>query len=176
MDTLGDPDVELLQHNYSPGTRHNFATPAAAWVLLSIFLLNYIQSTYSDNVINEISQLVTLKTAENKKRNKPFSKRLMIFCLTLAGYSSKAYSYLRTVTKSSIPCRETLRKYRNRVDGSPGISCAALKMITNKVAEMHEKSKKLFLSLACDDMSIRYIFFTDNNLFSMIEVTFKHYC
>jgi hypothetical protein len=90
------------------------------------------------------------------QRNKPFSKRVVIFCLTLAGYLYKAYSYLRTVVKNCIPSTVTLRKYRNKVDGSPGFSSSALKMIKGKVDEMHQKSKYLFLSLSCDDMSIRY--------------------
>ena len=154
----GDPDIEQLQYNITTVTVQSKTAPAAAWILLSLFLLSCLQKSYigSENVICEISDLAVKAAVKGNKRNKPFSKRLMIFCLTLAGYSAKAYNYLQTVVHNSIPSRETLRKYRNRVDGSPGFSSAALKMVKNKVAEMHQQSKKLFLSLSCDDMSIRY--------------------
>lgn len=130
--------------------------PAAAWVLLSVFLLYYLQKNYSDNVIREISDEIVQSAHRGKRRNTPFSKRIMIFSLTLAGYSSRAYRYVRSVANNSLPSRQTLQKYRNRVDGSPGFSSTALKMITSKAEEMSIESKKLFLSLSCDDMSIRY--------------------
>jgi hypothetical protein len=151
----GDPDLE----DYYQAVRKSgnpSSTPLAAWVLVTIFLLFSINRNATDNVIGEISQLCSLAGIQGNRRNKPYSKRLMIFCLTLAGYSAKAYSYLRSAVNYSIPTVETLRKYRNRVDGSPGFSVAALKMVKRKVAEMSEKSKHLFLSLSCDDMSIRY--------------------
>jgi hypothetical protein len=57
-----------------------------------------------------------------------------------------------------------LRKYRNKVDGSPGFSVAAFRMIKRKVSEINIKSKNLFLSLSCDDMSIRNcIYFKPEN-------------
>ena len=149
----GDPDI--LQYNIPTVTVQNKSAPAAAWILLSLLLLSCLKKSYigSENVICEISDLAVKAAVKGNKRNKPFSKRLMIFCLTLAGYSAKAYNYLRTVVHNSIPSRETLRKYCNRVDGSPGFSSAALKMVKNKVAEMHQQSQKLFLSLSCDDIS-----------------------
>jgi len=42
------------------------------------------------------------------------------------------------------------------VDGSPGFSLCALRMVKSKVEELAQDSKKLYLSLSCDDMSIRY--------------------
>lgn len=95
------------------------------------------------------------------RRNKPYSRPLMIFCLTIAGYSARAYKCLRETAKNCLPSTETLRKYRKRVDGSPGFSVPALKMIQRKVEEMKTNSKNLFLSLSCDDMSIRkHVWFT----------------
>jgi hypothetical protein len=41
----------------------------------------------------------------------------------------RAYSYLRNSVKNCLPSIGTLRKYRNRVHGSPGFSLAALHMI-----------------------------------------------
>jgi hypothetical protein len=152
-----DPELEdYYKAVTKPVTQ--FTTPLAAWVLVSIFLLSYIHKNATDSIIGEMSQLYAIASVNGHKRNKPYSKQLMIFCLTLAGYSAKAYSYLRSVAKKCIPTPETLKRYRNRVDGSPGFSLAALKMIKSKVAEMADNSKKLFLSLSCDDISIRAVF------------------
>ena len=96
----------------------------------------------------------------NKKRNKAYSRKIMIFCMTLVGYSTKAYSFLRESAQKCLPSVQTLRNYRKRVDGSPGFSTTAMNMIKQKVTEMHNESKQLFLSVSCDDMSIRYIFLT----------------
>jgi hypothetical protein len=163
-DQAGDPELEDLQYTSDPKVRSHVNAPLAAWVLTSIFLLSVLQKNYSDNVIGEISHLLVASNLSNNRRNKPFSKRVMIFCLTLAGYSSKAYRYLRTVVNNCVPSQETLRKYRNKVDGSPGFSVAAFRMIERKVCEINIKSKNLFLSLSCDDMSIRNcIYFKPEN-------------
>ena len=79
--------------------------------------------------------------------------------MTLAGYSTKAYNYLRDVADKCLPSTKTMQHYRKRVDGSPGFSAAALHMIKGKAAELKEKSKNLFVSISCDDMSIRQIFY-----------------
>ncbi len=68
-----------------------------------------------------------------RKINKAYGKRMMIFCLTLAGYSWKAYSFLRKTVRNCLSCRDTLRKYCNKVDGSPGFSLSALQMVKSKV-------------------------------------------
>ena len=85
----------------------------------------------------------------------------MIFCMTLAGYSARAYSFLRDVANKCLPSQKTLRNYQKRVDGSHGFSAAALQKIKRKVAELEEKSRQLFVSISCDDMSIRYIFYLE---------------
>ena len=50
------------------------------------------------------------------------------------------------------------------MDGSPGFSAAALRMLKRKVAELEETSRKLFVSISCDDMSIRKIFYVKISL------------
>jgi hypothetical protein len=114
-----------------------------------------LQRAHCDNVVYEISTLLAQANARKSRQNKPYSKSLMIFCMTLAGYSWHAYSFLFTTVKNCIPCCSTLRKYRNKVDGSPGFSLAALKMVKNKDLELANVSRNLYLSLSCDDMSIR---------------------
>lgn len=155
----GDPELE----NYYTAVRkpvNKPDIPLVTWVLVSLFLLSAIQKNAADSLIGEISQLFACAQLNGHRRNKPYSKRIMIFCLTLAGYSAKAYRYLRSSVNYCIPSPETLKNYRNRVDGSPGFSAAALNMVKLKVSEMSECSKKLFLSLSCDDISIRCIFYS----------------
>ena len=70
----------------------------------------------------------------------------------------KSIFFSAWVCTKCLPSVQTLRNYRKRVDGSPGFSTTAMNMIKQKVTEMHNESKQLFLSVSCDDMSIRYIF------------------
>lgn len=160
MESTGDPEIEVFQYRKSPFCSVSTRTPAAAWVLTTLFLLCVMQKNSQENVICIMSNLVSAAATRKTRRNQPYSKRIMIFCLTLAGYSAKAYSFLQRTVKNCIPSRETLRKYRNTVDGSPGFSLAALKMVRNKVLEMAADSRKLYLSLSCDDMSIRLVYIT----------------
>ena len=154
----GDPEIERLQYNKSQSYSYPIRTPAAAWVLTTLILLSIMQKNSANNVICEMSDLVYASSVNKTRRSQPYSKRMMIFCLTLAGYSAKAYSFLRNTVQNCIPSGETLRKYRNRVDGSPGFSLSALKMVKNKVLELAADSRKLFLSLSCDDMAIRFVY------------------
>jgi len=127
-------------------------TPPAAWILVTLMLLAYVQQK-RDNIICDISDL-TLDANKGKKRNKPYPRRIMIFCLTLAGYSVKAYKFLQGAALNCLPTIRTLRTYRKRVDSSPGFSTSAFNMIQRKVKEMADQGKKLFISISCDDMSI----------------------
>jgi len=151
----GDPEIEILK--YDDGARKN-KTPLAAWVLVNILLI-FVIKRHSENVAGEISHLFLESTLKGKRRTRPYSKQIMIFCLTLAGYSTKAYEFLRGVVNKCLPSTGTLRTYRRRVDGSPGFSVAALNMMKRKANEMKDLSKNLYVSLSCDDMSIRYIFY-----------------
>jgi hypothetical protein len=153
----GDPEIEVYKDELK-NTRKNQDIPLVTWVLVSLFLLSAVQKTATESLVGEMSQLYADSQRNGHRRNKPYSKRIMIFCMTLAGYSAKAYRYLRSSVNYCIPSPETLKNYRNRVDGSPGFSSAALKMVKSKVIEVAETSRKLFLSLSCDDISIRCIF------------------
>jgi hypothetical protein len=156
------PDPELEEYHVAVKTPSKSVSTStdtifAAWVLVTLFLLSSFRQYGATNIIGEIYQLSTAASVTRQKQTKPYSKRVMIFCMTLAGYSAKAYSFLRSSFKNCLPSCSTLKRYRNRADGSPGFSSAALQMIKSKVGEMSQQSKKLFLSLSCDDISIRFI-------------------
>ena len=51
----------------------------------------------------------------------------MIFCLTLAGYSVKAYNFLRGAALNCMPTVRTLRTYRKRADSTPVFHFISLK-------------------------------------------------
>jgi len=110
----GDPEIEVLQYNLHEGRRNlsSTRTPAVAWVLCTLYLLNMLHTIYTENVAGEICADMAQGKVPSGKQRKPYSRRIMIFAMTLAGYSWNAYSYLRTTVKNCLPCRETLRKYR----------------------------------------------------------------
>ena len=152
----GDPEIGIPR--YGVCEMRPKPPPAAAWVLVTLLLIQMYQARTA-NIFGEMSELFLDGSVRgNNKRNKAYSRKIMIFCMTMVGYSTKAYSYLRESAKKCLPSVQTLRNYRKRVDGSPGFSTTAMNMIKQKVTEMHNQSKKLFLSVSCDDMSIRYIF------------------
>ena len=154
----GDPEIEIL--HYGVSERKPKPEPAAAWVLVTLLLIQMYQARTA-NIFGEMSELFLDGSVRgNNKRNKAYSREIMIFCMTLVGYSTKAYSFLRESAQKCLPSVQTLRNYRKRVDGSAGFSTTAMNMIKQKVTEMHNESKQLFLSVWCDDMSIRYIFLT----------------
>ena len=74
---------------------HCYANPsqpihAVTWFLVVIFLLSYLNSINNPviGVFGEIYKLYSsVPTGRKSRRNKPYSKELMIFCMTLAGYS-----------------------------------------------------------------------------------------
>ena len=149
--------IEVLQHSTSRGGNLCNQTPVAAWILVNIFLIHMLQKN-NESLLGEMYNVSMEAGLKETKRNKPYSRQIMIFCLTLSGYSAKAYNFLREVTKKCLPSPWTLRKYRMRIDGSPGYSLQALNMVRRKVSELKDKSKNLYVSLSCDDMAIRYIF------------------
>jgi len=146
-----DPDIEIFSDK---SIMKKQGTPAAAWILVCLLLLHTLKNSANSSVIHELFQLYSHTLIHNSKANKPYSRSMMIFCMTMAGYSTRAYKYLREVAKNCLPTTGTLRKYRKRVDGSPGISAAALQMITRQVNKLKHTSQRLFISLSCDDMSI----------------------
>ena len=150
----------------SSSTSQYVRTPAAAWILVLLLALQMLQNNSANSVVAEIFQLYLQQACITKKRTKPYSRTIMIFCMTMAGYSTRAYRFLQKAANNCLPTERTLLNYRRRVDGSPGFSAAALNMIKNKVKEMSANYKKLFISLSCDDMSIRQpVWFTGTTFY-----------
>ena len=79
-------------------------------VCCCFMLLSKLKNKSADSVIGDIFQLYTEKTIKQSKRTKPYSRQIMIFCMTLAGYSSRAYSFLRDVVNKCLPSHRTLKK------------------------------------------------------------------
>ena len=150
----GDPDIEIFQ----PGPCVRQPVPAAAWVLVTLLLIHFYKIR-TENIFGEICDLFVVGSVKGNKQNKAYSRNVMIFCMTLVGYSTKAYNFLRDSANKCLPAVGTLRNYRKRVDGSPGFSTTAMNMLKRKVTEMRDASKNLFISVSCDDMSIRYSHF-----------------
>ena len=88
-----DPDIEIMSKNSSSTSQH-VKTPAAAWILVLLLSLQMLQNNSANSVVAEIFQLYLHQACVTKKRNKPYSRTIMIFCMTMAGYSTRAYRFL----------------------------------------------------------------------------------
>ena len=141
-------------HSYSKAQPKVFNP--VTWLLVVIFLINFIsekQQVTNNSILDEIIYLyLKVKKKEQKRNCQPFSKQMMMFCMTLAGYSKKAYISLRKTFEKLLPSASTLTRYRNRIDGSPGFSTPALNMIKSKVEEKRNEGKQLYLSLSCESI------------------------
>ena len=79
----------------SSSTSKYVRKPAAAWILVLLLALQMLQNNSANSVVAEIFQLYLHKACVTKKRTKPYSRTIMIFCMTTAGYSTCAYRFLR---------------------------------------------------------------------------------
>lgn len=61
--------------------------------------------------------------------NTEYAPELRVFASTLLFYSPKAYEYVRTVFSKAIPHEVTVRRWFSNIDGSPGFSIPALKLL-----------------------------------------------
>ena len=134
--------------------------------------MNERKRTNDETILGETVDL-HLKAAKKgtNKGCKPFSRQMMIFCMTIAGYSKRAYCSLRRTLEKCIPSLDTLTKYRNRVDGTPGFSKSAIDMIKTKVNTHKSEGKQLYLSLSSDDISIRsHLWFDGKHFFGTEDI------
>ena len=65
---------------------------------------------------------------------------MVMFCMTKAGYSIKAYISLRKTFEKCPPSASTLTRYQSRIDRSSGFSKPALNM--SKVEDKRNKGKQ----------------------------------
>lgn len=84
-----------------------------------------------------------------------FSPELRSFALTLQFYSAKAYDYVREVFNSVLPHPSTLRRWYKHIDGTPGFTAEAFKVLGVTVAENHKNNKKTYGCLMVDEIAIR---------------------
>lgn len=77
---------------------------------------------------------------------------LQKFCLTLLFLSPKAYSYVRSKFETCLPHPKTLSKWYSNIDGSPGLTEDAFKMLKVK---RNESDKNMICALVADEMAIR---------------------
>jgi len=75
--------------------------------------------------------------------------------VTLQFYSSKAYEFVRKTFGNTLPHLSTIRKWFSNIEGGPGFSTVALKLLKDKAAEAQMNGKRLFVSVLLDDRSIR---------------------
>lgn len=177
---MGDHSFTVIVSSYLISIFSDRSTLAqsshpAAWILLVIFLLYFIKTNNerrNNGLFGELGELyMKCQQKGSNSRNTPFSRKIMNFSMTLSAYSQRAYSFLRTSLSKCLPSRSTLTRFRNKVDGSPGFSTAALKMIKTKTGEMKANGKDLYLSLSCDDISIRsHLWFNGKTYFGFEDL------
>ena len=109
------------------------------------------RSDAADDIIQEYYN----KLKSTKHRTKAYSHELMKFAITMQGYSTRSYNFMRETFHDALPCFRTLNRHLAKLDAKPGYSRSALSLIKGKVEELEISNKKLFLSLAIDDISIR---------------------
>ena len=112
------------------------------------------QYTAAEDIICEYKKK---DIGESKQRNFSYSADIMKWAITLQGYSSKGYNFVRDTFAKCIPSKKTISRHLSKLDANPGIRNSPFWLIRQKV---EENKNKLFLSVAVDDISIR-----NDNLF-----------
>lgn len=84
-----------------------------------------------------------------------YSPAIRKFCFRIQFYSSGAYKELRSFFNNHLPTIRTMRKWLRCIDTSPGITQAALDIISDKANEYKEKGEQLHICLISDEMSLR---------------------
>ena len=90
-------------------------------------------------------------------RKESYSDEIIKFSLTLQGYSTKGYNYVRKTFNDALPSNfnSTLKRHLAKLDATPGISNPALHLLQGRVEEGKLNNKKTYLSLSMDEISIR---------------------
>lgn len=88
--------------------------------------------------------------------NRQYSVPIRKFALTMH-YSPRAFMYLREKFDSTLPHPTTLRKWYSQSDikGEPGILPEALKTLRSLSDDLNANNKRMLVSLAFDEMSIK---------------------
>lgn len=116
-----------------------------------------------------------LLEALNKKRNEPsllnsltkntlkkeYNQELRSFSMCLAFYSTRAYKFVRSELNDILPHISTIRRWHQKVDGSPGFTLSAIPIIKQKIKAALEKQKTLTFSLIMDEVHLAHKLQTD---------------
>lgn len=107
----------------------------------------------SDNVFAADLYSNMMKKRKGSKRPvKKYAPEFRKFCLTLHFLSPKAYSYVRSKFETCLPHSKTLSKWYSNIDGSPGLTEEAFKMLKIK---RNDLDKNMICALIADEMAIR---------------------
>ena len=121
--------------------------------LLESSSTEHVQSLISPVLQKLVKRIERQKEAPSSEEYPP---EIRIFASTLQFYSTKAYEYARQTFSKALPHLSTIRKWYGNIDGSPGFSTQALKLLEQKVEYAEEKKKpEVIVSLMLDDMSIK---------------------
>lgn len=121
------------------------------------FLLQALIKT-SPDLIEQLRQKkegpCLLKSLREWTIKKPYSPEIKTFALALSFFSTRAYNFVRTEFNDVLPHVNTIRKWHQKVDGSPGFTLSAIPIIRRKIGEAKEKGKTLSFCLIMDEMYI----------------------
>jgi hypothetical protein len=129
--------------------------------LKSLKTKGLLESSSTEHVQSLVSPVLQklVKRIERQKEaplTEEYPPEIRIFASTLQFYSTKAYEYVRQTFSKAMPHLSTIRKWYGNIDGSPGFSTQALKLLEQKVKYAEEKKKpEVIVSLMLDDMSIK---------------------
>lgn len=84
-----------------------------------------------------------------------YPKELRAFAMMLYFYSPRAYEYVRKIYGSNLPCRRTLQKWFESVDGAPGYTSEALSILKIKAKEAKAKNITIVCNLVMDEIFIK---------------------
>ena len=126
-----------------------------------------VKTSLGDAILNEYKKR---KLNVSNNRNMKYSDEIMKFALTMHGYSSKGYNFLRECFEGALPTSITILNRLNKLDSSPGLSSSCIALIKSKVDEKKAKSELIFISIAVDDMSIRkHLWFNGKELIGNVD-------
>lgn len=107
-------------------------------------------------------------SVKGKRSGEKYSPELRVFALSLRFYSSRAYDYVRKTFNNLLPGPSTIRCWYKVVDGRPGFTDEALKIIS-KVVE--NKNARLQVSLVMDEIAIRKgVTYKSNKLYGYVNL------
>ena len=105
-------------------------------------------------IVNEYVKKQKL-SEEKSTRNSKYSDDIIKFAMTLQGYSTKAYNFVRETFDKCLPGKSTIYRYLSKLDVKEGFQESTLYLLKEKSNCYREKNVNLFVSLSIDDISIR---------------------